>query len=349
MQAVKRNINIDLIKCIAVYLVISVHFLANIKLYQIIITKGTYPAIVFRSFFMVCVPLFIITTGYLMNNKKLSKKYYYSLFRVLIIYILDGLLYVLYKHIYYDELISIKYILYTIASFNVGYSWYIEMYLGLFLIIPFLNLIYNNLKNNKEKIILIFTMLTLTSIPGLFNTKEYWFPDWWIRLYPITYYFIGCYLSNNRIRINKLLNILLIVIIIIISSIININISKGQTFNFVLLNDWGSILNVMLSVLVFILIENINLDNINIRLKRIITKISELSLGIYLTSAVVDDYVYFIYYNGVDLKNALGYLKTVPLVFILSISLSMIINWIYKFINKYILEKYVKGIFIKIN
>ena len=231
MSLVKRNINIDLIKCIAVYSVISVHFLANISFYHMYITKGAYPAIVFRSMFMICVPLFLITTGYLMKNKELSKKYYYGIFRVLIIYILDGLLYTFYKHIYYGEAISIIHIIYTILSFNVGYSWYIEMYIGLFLIIPFLNLIYNNLNNKKDKIVLIITMLLLTSIPAIFNIKDNWFPNWWIKLYPITYYYIGCYLRENKIKINKILNILLIVAIVIISSIINIYLSKGHSFN----------------------------------------------------------------------------------------------------------------------
>ena len=135
----------------------------------------------------------------------------------------------------------------------------------------------------------------------------------------------------------------------IISSIINIYLSKGHSFNCISFNDWEGITNVILSVLVFIFISNINLDNINIKLKRIIAKISELSLGIYLTSAVVDDFLYFNYFKDIDLKNAIGYLRIVPLVFILSISLSMIINWMYNFINKFILEKYIKRILINNN
>lgn len=71
----KRNINIDLIKCIAVFSVISVHYFANVGLYKTIIEENKmYIGIVFRTLFMICVPLFIITTGYLMKNKMLSKK-----------------------------------------------------------------------------------------------------------------------------------------------------------------------------------------------------------------------------------------------------------------------------------
>ena len=66
----KRNINIDLIKCIAVFSVISVHYFANVGLYKTIIEENKMCiGIVFRTLFMICVPLFIITTG-LFNEKQ---------------------------------------------------------------------------------------------------------------------------------------------------------------------------------------------------------------------------------------------------------------------------------------
>lgn len=57
----KRNINIDLIKCIAVFSVISVHFFANVGLYKNIINStNMYIGIFFRTLFMICVPLVLI-------------------------------------------------------------------------------------------------------------------------------------------------------------------------------------------------------------------------------------------------------------------------------------------------
>ena len=93
---------------------------------------------------MICVPLFLITTGYLMKNKELNKKYYFGISRVLIIYLLNALMYIGYNILYLKEPVSIKFIASSILNFSTGYSWYIEMYIGLFLMIPFINLIYNN-------------------------------------------------------------------------------------------------------------------------------------------------------------------------------------------------------------
>lgn len=336
----KRNVNIDLVKCIAVFSVISVHFFANTGFYDKVVSgNGMYIGVLFRTLFMICVPLFLITTGYLMKNKVLSKKYYFGISRVLIIYLLDALLCLGYRAIYLEESFSFKHIVRCILEFDIVNTWYIEMYIGLFLLIPFINLIYNNLKNKNEKKILLFTMFILTSFQGLVNIKYSLIPDWWTFLYPLTYYFIGCYLREYKINIKKYKNILLFFICLVISTLVNIYVSNGNNFVWGVHNNYSSILNILTSVLMFILIININLQNINIKVKRIIVKISELSLGIYLTSGIVDLFLYFDYFKDIDFFSFIGYFKIVPFVFVLSSGLSMIINMVYKIIDKYVIDK----------
>ena len=325
---------------------ISSFFLNNGFYNKIVNSSDMYVGVFFRTLFMICVPLLLLATGYLMKDKTLSKKYYFGISRVLIIYLIDAIMYLGYNSIYYNDSFSIKHIIASILKFDIGYSWYIEMYIGLFLIIPFINLIYNNLKSKKEKQILIITMFILTSFQGIFNIKYTLIPDWWINIYPLTYYFIGCYLKEYKINISKITNILLFVIVLIISWLINIYFSKGNNFIWGVYNDWGSIFNVLTSTLIFIFIINLNLSKLSNKLKKIIVKISELSLGIYLTSSIVDDFLYFNYFKNIDFFSSFGYFKIVPLVLLLSISLSMIINIIYKLIDKYIVKRMVKA-FIK--
>ena len=325
---------------------ISSFFLNNGFYNKIVNSSDMYVGVFFRTLFMICVPLLLLATGYLMKDKTLSKKYYFGISRVLIIYLIDAIMYLGYNSIYYNDSFSIKHIIASILKFDIGYSWYIEMYIGLFLIIPFINLIYNNLKSKKEKQILIITMFILTSFQGIFNIKYTLIPDWWINIYPLTYYFIGCYLKEYKINISKITNILLFVIVLIISWLINIYFSKGNNFIWGVYNDWGSIFNVLTSTLIFIFIINLNLSKLSNKLKKIIVKISELSLGIYLTSSIVDDFLYFNYFKNIGFFSSFEYFKIVPLVLLLSISLSMIINIIYKLIDKYIVKRMVKA-FIK--
>ena len=343
----KRNINIDLIKSIAVFLVISVHFFLNTKFYNMKVTEiNMFIGIFFRTMFMICVPLFMITTGYLMKDKKLNKKYYIGIFRVLITYLLSSITILTYLKIYNNEPFDIHYILEKILTFSCGYSWYIEMYIGLFLLIPFINLIYNNLKSKKQKQLLILTMLILTSFQGILNIKYIIIPDWWINLYPLTYYFIGCYLKEYKININKYVNILLFFSLTALSSYINIIFSKGDYFKNEIYNNRGSIFNVLSAVLFFIFIINLNLNKMPKVISKIITKISNLSLGIYLLSVIPDNLLYFHIFKDTNLYSFKGYFTIIPLVFILSIVLSIIINVIYKLIDKFIIKKILKKIIV---
>ena len=132
---------------------------------------------------------------------------------------------------------------------------------------------------------------------------------------------------------------LLFLICLLISALINIHISKGTTFLRGIFNDWGSILNILTSSLVFIFIVNLDLQKLNIKIKRIILKISELSFGMYLTSCLADDYIYINVFPRLAFCSIKNYIIAVPLIIILSISLSMIINLIYKTIDKYIISK----------
>lgn len=340
----KRNINIDFVKCLAVFFVISVHFFLNNGFYDKIIEGRTmYVFIIMRSLFMICVPLFLVTTGYLMKNKKLEKEYYIKINKTLSIYIISTIMIIIYQIVYLKYHLSLKTIIREILEFDIGYCWYIKMYIGLYILIPFINLIYNNLKTKKEKKILIISMMILTSFPGITNIKYHLLPDWWLELYPLTYYFWGAYLKEYKLNMSKLTNLIAILVSLTISSVINIYLSNESIFNRGIHNDWGSIFNVLTTILIFNLILNINLEKVHIIIKKTIIKISELSLGLYLISNMVDNYLYVHYFKNNNIFNVLGYFKVIPLVFIISLVLSFIIDIIYKIFKRIanlILNKY---------
>ena len=144
-----RNSAMDIIRIVAVFTVISIHFFLHNGFYSQTV-KGTemYIMVLMRTFFSVCVPLFIILTGYLMSSKTLSKKYYSGIVNTLIVFVLATIVCMVFISIKYGDQFTFKdFILNTLNFKGANYSWYIEMYFGLFLIIPFLNLAYNNLKD----------------------------------------------------------------------------------------------------------------------------------------------------------------------------------------------------------
>lgn len=67
---VKRNSNMDIIRCFALLSVVAVHFFLNSGFYDhVVIGKRMYVAVVVRTALMVCVPMFMVLSGYLMRTK----------------------------------------------------------------------------------------------------------------------------------------------------------------------------------------------------------------------------------------------------------------------------------------
>ena len=346
----ERNYSIDLVRIIAIFSVISVHFFLNCQYYTVPLQgKKLFVMSIIRAGFMVCVPLFIVITGFLMNKKTLCKKYYKGIIKTISIYLLASIVCLLFRTKYLQEEYSIKESILAILKFNASeYAWYVEMYIGLFLLIPFLNLIYNNLEGKKQKIALIGTLIFLTALPGVINIfkieiSEWWrrpsgnleydkiIPDWWKNIYPFTYYFIGCYFCEFKPKINKILNLILLAISIVIYGAFTYYRSYESTFVLGEWHFWGALPIVIMTILTFLLVYSINLNDISKSAKFVLKTISNLAFGAYLVSFIFDQLFYKILNENVlDVGEKMKYyFIIVPVIFILSMLLSGFLNMVY--------------------
>jgi len=214
----ERNYSLDLIRSFAVFSVISVHFFMNTGYYKIPLEgEKLLLMTIARSFFMVCVPLFAMLTGYLQNKKTVCRKYYTGIFRILVMYLLASLACLLFRHAIGEDF-TIYNIINEISGYTMApYGWYVEMYLGLFLLTPFLNVLWNHLEDKKQKHYLILTMIILTTLPSICNILHFdeynspngaptylkLLPFWWKGMWPATYYFLGCYTHEFHTKTKK--------------------------------------------------------------------------------------------------------------------------------------------------
>ena len=267
-----RNPAMDIIRLFALFTVVSVHFFLKNGFYNTIVNcPRMYIMVALRNFFMVCVPLFLILSGYLLKNKKSDRKFYSKLFYTLGIYVLVTLVRGVALLVAKSENYTAVSILKDIIRFDDnGYSWYIEMYIGLFLLIPFLNVLYNNLETRRMKLLLIGTMLFITSLP---------IPDWWKNIYPISFYFIGCYLREYPIKLKTSTKVLLNIIMFIANGIFFCLLYHGQTHSYNNWSDHSSILIVIQTVLVFDLLANLKYDKIGEKASKVLAYLSKLTLG----------------------------------------------------------------------
>ena len=340
----KRNINLDLIRCIAVLSVLSVHFFANTGYYAQILAGGTmYIATILRTTFMICVPLFLILSGYLMNKKEISLRYFVGISKVLIIYMLANAVILLFRVLYYKESFTLLSVLHSMTSFEL-YAWYIEMYVGLYLLIPFINLIYNNLNNKKDKTIFLSVMLLLTVAPSLLNSFGYTIvPDFWTGFYPITYYVIGAYLHeyHEDIKASCLQLFGLFILCIICGGTFTFMLCHNTPFIWGAWCDWGGFINTCSSTAVFLFMLKLNLEKTPQFLANIIQTISKVSLPLYLVSWIFDTLIYSVFNTHIiDFGAKIPFLPiTVFLVFICSFIIACIINIVHHFLLQIVAKR----------
>ncbi len=346
----QRNPAMDIVRCFALLCVVSVHFFLNCGFYKE--TVSGFPMFVMvtlRNFFIICVPLFMLLSGYLLNKKQLNRAYYGKIAKTVGIYLLASMACALYTFLFRREEFSLLGSIRGVFTFlTAEYSWYIEMYLGLFLLIPFLNLIYHNLPSQKHKKVLIATLLLITALPSLLNIwrfldPKWWLkpssdsnydliaPTWWIQIYPLTYYFIGAYLKEYPVKLKASVNLLLILGVTVIVGAFNFYRSYGTTFITGVWNQYRSVAVTALSVPVFIFFCNRDYSSMGSGLRKVFARMSAWSLGAYLVSSIFDNAFYELLakWEPVVQRRILYFPLMVTAVFLCSLALSAVLNYLY--------------------
>ena len=352
----KRNINLDIIRIFSLFCVICVHFFYYSEFYNENVTgPRMFIMCLFRSFFIICVPMFLILTGYLMNQKKIEKSYYKGIIKILVVYFLCSILYSLIVKYYDKNDMNIFIFLKNILSYEgTKYSWYVEMYIGLFLIIPFLNLIFNNIQDKNKTKLLLYTLIFMVGIPCILNIHrfgsfEWWkqpainnkylkiIPQWWNNLYPIFYYFLGAYLKKYPIKMSCKFNLIFLMLAVTVDGAFNFYRSYGNKYVFGIWNDYASFSVMLVSFLTFNLLLKISV-NTNEKFEEILKIISDSCFGAYLISCCFDTAFYPILLTLVpNIKSRFIYAPIMALcIFISSLGTSMVITYISKKICKLI-------------
>lgn len=354
-QSKKINDTLNILRIFSFFCVIAVHFFLNSGFYNEIVNgKKMLILCIFRSLFIICVPMFITLTGYLMNKKELSINYYLKLNKTLVMYLLCSIVYLIFAKFYLHQEINISIFLKNLLSYSgTPYSWYIEMYIGLYLLIPFLNIIFNNLKSKKDIKILLITLIILCGLPTVlniynFSSTQWWktpslsntylkiIPDWWNQIYPIFYYFLGAYLSKYKIKISAFKNFILLIIFVIFDGLFNFYRSHNSIYLWGSWSSYSSLTVMFTTFLTFNFILKIQFNKDNFIRSTILKYISNACLGAYLISCIFDN----LYYEILNTKfiNFTEKIKYAPLIilasFTSSIILSLILNFIYSILSK---------------
>lgn len=197
---------LDLLRCIGLLFVNSVHsFLYNGFYYEPQTELIMWGANSFRWLFFTCNGIFMILTGYLKTSSPLNRKYYNGLWVVLIGYFLTCAVSFPIRHFLIGEKLSLLQWLDKLVNFG-NYGWYVEMYIGLILFSPIINLALDRLTTHQQHYMVALTMLLLTAAPSI--TSYAVLPDYWAAMYPLTYYTLGAVIRRCRPKISPIISLL---------------------------------------------------------------------------------------------------------------------------------------------
>lgn len=327
-----RDTNIDIIRCFALLLVVSVHFFLWNGFYQMKMDGWEALLLCFlRTVSMSCVPLFLMITGYLLSGKNylpLKMTYFKKLIYLLMVYLICTAICIFFRTVLLKEEMSMADIIINILSFS-QYSWYVAMYAGLYALIPFLNPVWKRTEGTRDEIILPVLLVVLCALPSAVNIKKQIIPELWTGIYPVTYYFIGGFIKRreSRIRANKKSILLIWIICAVAFSLLNYRVSFGKIFAMGSWNDWGALQNIVLSVLMFVFLLKIDTAKMGSRAEKFFAGLSKLTYAAFMMSYISDITAWKIFKDIIPVNSRpAAYLPAVVVSFLLAAGMSWIIN-----------------------
>lgn len=333
-----RIAGLDIIRVVAIFSVIAGHFFVlNTPFRETLFNApGMFlQGMSYLLFNAIGVPMFIMMTGFL-NAHKVERnwKYYRGGIRVIIAYLLFAVVTILFRKFWLAENLSwVKWGLKILDFSAIPYGWYIEMWIGLYLLTPFLNLMYKAIPTKRKKQILLVTLFVLTALPDLFNRYGFHLvPGFWQQIFPLTFFFIGSYIREYVPRLtgkNVWMAFAAIILVCAINPVFNMLFVENHTMIQIVGGSSG-VFGTIVAVLMFLLLYKVDIKNF--AATSVLKRISLLSLDMYLCCWIFDKlfYPYFLDRYFVS-QSQFGkyFFVIVPLVFLSSLVVAQFKEWLF--------------------
>ncbi len=289
MEVKNRKSGLDVVRCVALIFIIGVHFFYHNGYYwEKQVGIEMFIAGFVRWLTFSCVPMFIVLTGYLKAEKTMNMEHYKGIVAVLVTWVVTSIICIIFKEAYLHKGQSLAKNIVDFVQFKgADYAWYIELYIGLFMLIPFLNEMFGWNKNKKYHVIFMLTLILTVFVPSLINdvTGEI-LPNYFVSLWPFAYYFFGCFIRKYQPHINKFVCLGVIVVFSVIRSARTYLSAGGGNFYDGIGGGYSDFYVGIITVFLVLMLYDLN---INIGwLRKILAHVSKRALHIYLLSSIAD-------------------------------------------------------------
>ncbi len=329
-QTKQRDFGLDLARAAAGVLTLSVHFFLNSGFYEAPAAgKTMLAACVVRMLCMTCVPLFLLITGYTCVGRRWSKGYYRKLLPVLSTYVLAGAACLAFRALWQGERFGARDIVRQFTTYSAApYGWYIEMYIGLFLLSPFLNAAWHALDEGAKRA-LVFSLAGLTALPGLVNQLGTLLPVWWVGVYPLTYYVLGAWLREHPLRLKGWQLLACWAGLAAAMGAKGYLTAGGGAYLWMPEDQWGSLALTLEAVCLFSCLRRAKGEGLPGPVRWCVARAARLALPMYLVSYIADQIVYPVLAQAVPEahRRLFAMPVTVPVVVAISLALAQPIDW----------------------
>ena len=284
----EREAGLDLLRCLALLLVVTFHsFLYNGFYSQPQTGAAMLLANAVRWMSTGCIGIFLMLTGYFKSAEPMSRRYYRSLWPVLLGYAIAAAVSIPVRHFILGDTQSLSVWISRFFGFSgVYYGWYVEMFVGLTLLSPIVNLALSQLSEKRQFYWLAGTMLVLTALPGIFPHNL--FPDYWRTIYPLTYYVLGAVIRRLQPKLQPWFAICIAVGVSLLLAVVTL-LSTGGTISDASTWEFPDLWIVLVSVFLFLCFYKVTIGK---TLQKIFRWIADGVYGGYLISHLLDAQLY---------------------------------------------------------
>ncbi len=238
-----------------------------------------------RWLFYGCNAMFMLLTGYLKSTKAWGKAYYKGLFVVLVGYVLTCVVSYPVRYYLIGEKDALSVWIERFFTFS-NYAWYVEMYMGLILISPIVNLALNQIHDHRKLLVLAGCCLFVTSMHSM--TAIDLFPDYWSSMYPLTLYVLGAVIRRLQPKFPAWSCLLAAALTAMVLGLVSI-LTASKNFSSGFTQGYGGFWVTMMVVALFLGVYRIRFSS------RISKILAWLSVGVfegYILSRLLDVWVY---------------------------------------------------------
>jgi len=327
----KRNYRLDLLRVISMIMVVAIH-IANYycRAFNDIDKISYLGALIFNTISRISVPFFFMISGATLLSKKYDRnKNKERIIKKIITLSVITIIYFIWDKYFMNKDINIVSLL---SKPERKLLWFMYAIIGIYISLPFIKCMVDKMGREEDKLFVILWLIFNGILKGLHIGNTYLIPiisgTYYLGYFIIGHMIIKYYDYIKKNKNNKLLlitTILSFIIVIISTYFISINNAK----HFTKLLTYSNVLIMVASLSNFIYLYFSIKDKENI----IISKLSNLSFGIYLFHGIILDFIMKL----MQYKNICSFIG-IPVILIIVTFITSIIVSILKrtYISKYL-------------